>query len=466
MPFRFVDIQNSANDLALLEDFYHGAYIAGFPDPDERESLANMLRYLQLRSDGWYGQNHYHIVIAKDDDQIIGAAVCDYLADPNVGVIEFLLVSDACRGTGVGRALHDETQRLLERDAETRCSSRLAGIVIEMNDPYRVELRTDNMDPFRRAEIWGKWGYRVLQFPYVQPALSDNQAPVDYLLLCIKPVGMDWNETIPTETVRQIVFGYLKWAMRIDDPSANGLFQQMFSSPIGKPWISVMPLARYIGHDPLLPFDVVPITSDRDPKLRELMQVYFRSFPGGDTAISPDAFARTLRRIGSGQPGLRYHLWGIRHAKDDPLSGIASFYTLSSAGFGGYIALEAPLRGTGRCGLLLARIEEQMVRDQSGIRGWYIECDQESEAATAFERLGFVPVFDNYIQPSLHIFNDELPDESRGPELVLMYKHLSAVTTSRVHTRAQMIADVREIVSKVYGIEDPDSTPTLQSLLT
>lgn len=47
---RFREIDASRAGLAALERFYRERYVAEFPDPDERESLDNMRRYLLLKA--------------------------------------------------------------------------------------------------------------------------------------------------------------------------------------------------------------------------------------------------------------------------------------------------------------------------------------------------------------------------------------------------------------------------------
>ena len=171
----FREIDESPAGLAALGRFYRERYVAAFPDPDERESLANMRHYLALKAAGWYGPNNYHAVIAEVDGEPVGGVVFDYLAAPNAGVVEFLFVAGAFRGSGLGRALLDEAISILRDDALARRGRRLTAVVAEMNDPFHRPATPDNLDPFLRAAIWGRWGFHALGFPYVQPALSADQ---------------------------------------------------------------------------------------------------------------------------------------------------------------------------------------------------------------------------------------------------------------------------------------------------
>ena len=249
MTLDVIDLTAANADLERLQRFYADLYIAGFPDPDERESLENMQRYLELREQGWYGRNNYHILLGFDDGRGIAAAVMDYLAEPNAGIIEFLLVDPARRRQGIGTAMHQRVEEVLQSDARRAGYEALQSIVIEMNDPFRVDPATDNMDPFIRAALWGRWGYAVLGFPYVQPALSDDQGPVTYLLLCAKPLDPAVRHTFPPKTVRQVVYGYLKWAMRIDDPEADPTFQEMSQALAQMESVPLTPLEAYINRD-------------------------------------------------------------------------------------------------------------------------------------------------------------------------------------------------------------------------
>ena len=98
----FRELSNRDEDFAILERFYRDLYVSEFPDPDERESLANMKEYLRLKAQGWYRDNNYHLLIALDAGRPCGAAISDYLAEANAGAIEFLVVDPLQRGSGLG----------------------------------------------------------------------------------------------------------------------------------------------------------------------------------------------------------------------------------------------------------------------------------------------------------------------------------------------------------------------------
>src|SRR5262245_18719712 len=119
------DISNSDSDLRLLEQAYREVFVPEFTDPNERESLENMINYLRQRSAGWYGKNNYHILLVLDDGKPCGMAVADFLAEPNAGVIEFLTIGRQARGRGLGRFLLDAIEEKLATDARSAGKGRL-----------------------------------------------------------------------------------------------------------------------------------------------------------------------------------------------------------------------------------------------------------------------------------------------------------------------------------------------------
>ena len=500
----FREIDHSPDSLAALARFYRDRYVVEFPDPDERESLANMRRYLALKAQGWYGPNNYHILVAERGGEPVGGAVFDYLAAPNAGVIEFLFVAAAHRIAGIGRALLDEAIRILRVDALQRGGRRLAAVVAEMNDPFRRPATPDNLDPFCRAAIWGKWGFGVVEFPYVQPALSAGQASVDGLVLIARIFRAAPKSGISAAWVKLVVAEYLRWAMRIADPATSADYCAMADFLDRRSRVALRPLPQYIGDDPQREFEVEEIFADdeangagengagdernvlrgngapgcadhggrsaelagtpaRDDRGRPpapSMASAFRAavalahaaipFPG--RVASPREFAAALAARRAGGPA--YHLWALRAPGADAIEGMASFFSLPSAGFGGYLVLTGSLRGRGLLPLLVARIETRMIRDGTKAEGWFVECGQESVAA--FVRVGFAEVPLDYRPPPV---GESLP-ASRPPEpLHLLYKRFGPLRSPPVLEPAFVLRALREILRDVYGIAAPHRHP-------
>lgn len=460
MILLFVELTTTAADLGKLERFYHDLFVPSFPDPDERESLENMKGYLTAKRDGWYEslgeKNSYHILLGEADGRVVAAAIFDYLACPNVGILEFILVSEELRGRGFGGRVHREVERILGQDAQRAGYVSLDGIVIEMNDPFQVDLAADNVDPFERAKLWGGWDYEVMDFPYVQPALSEEQGPVTYLLLCLRRASPTWNTSIPAPTVAEIVYGYLKWAMRIDEPKRDPVYQTMEKAILYRAEVTLTPLLNYVGTDPAARLEIVPILDTGATEFAEAISVYERTFADGDTKIDNRIFRETIDR--EARRGNRpYHFWAIRDTESRVIAGMASFFTLAHAGFGGYIAFAAPLVGKGQARRLIPRIEERMVRDRPGVAGWYVECEPVSRQYAIFERLGFRPVSYPYRQPSLSTIDGRTPPPAGDTEMSLMYKPIGRRVKNRSEEAAALREDLTDIFQTVYRLPAADA---------
>ena len=442
--YRFVDLAPGARDAELLARFYETLYVAEFPDPDERESLMNMLGYLE--HDGANG-NAYVVTLLYDGEALAGGSICDYFVRSNCGAIEFLTVAPAARGRGLGSALAGHVQRRMAAAAEARGRS-LAFVMAEMNDPFKRSRTPDNLDPFGRLCFWHQLGYRRTGFPYVQPALSPEQSPVRNLLLAALPVRDPAARSMEAAHVAAFLRDYLIYAMRFDDPRSSAEFRAMQSYLCARDTIPLGPFDAYIGASAESPLVVSPVEHANDPALAETMAVYRRAFGDSDLAVAEPVFASLLSRR---RDAVRYHLWSLRPPEGGPVCGLASFFALPCAGFGGYVALEPPLLHTGRLATLIARIERTLIADAPAAQGWYIECAGDAVAA-CFMRSGFRPIALPYRQP---------PD---GPSLTLLYKEFGASYEPAHLTAASFLAAQRAIVRAVYGLDSPDDAPSFVEL--
>ena len=443
----FREIDASPAGLAELTRFYRRSYVREFPDADERESLANMKRYLRLKAQGWYGRNNYHIVLAELDGEPIGGSVFDYFAAPNAGVIEFLFIGAAHRLKGSGKALLDETARILERDARKAAAKPLAAVVAEMNDPFRPGTTPDNLDPFVRCVMWGKWGFSKMHFPYVQPALSARQKPVDGLALIARPCA-GAPDAVDGAWVLSVVGEYMRWAMRIDHPGRNPQYKEMELFLGTRARIPLIPLQAYVGRDPHKAFEVREVSAG-DDSFHRVLALLGNSIGKPERIASPLQFERALAQARRGRG--RYHLWSLHESALGGPDGMASFFAMRPAGFGGYIVLDGRLRGKGLLRALVARIEEAMIRDVPGAKGWLIECGDESIAP--FLRVGFHELRLDYRPPAL-------PSRKNGRErLHLMYKPFGTVYEPPRPQRRFVLDAIAAVLKRVYGVKTPRSHP-------
>jgi GNAT superfamily N-acetyltransferase len=243
----FQELTAAPRDLDLLRRFYQDLYLPEFPDPDERESLDNMTHYLELKAQGWYGANNYHIVLLTDSGRPVAGSVSDYLSAADAGVIEFLTVAPAWRRRGLGARLLSWTETTLAVDAGSRSARALRAIVAEMHDPRIPDPHHASLAPQARARIWSGWGYRKLDFDYVQPALSASQHAARHLMLLAKiPNGNTRHAALRTHQLRAVLREYFYWAMRIEQPERTAEYQQMCAQLADDGYVDLLPLDDYL----------------------------------------------------------------------------------------------------------------------------------------------------------------------------------------------------------------------------
>jgi GNAT superfamily N-acetyltransferase len=461
-PYARHEVTASHPDIVLVRQFYRDIYVPEFPDSSERESLENMERYLEVKAEGWYQKNNYHILLYLDKGTPIAGSIIDYLAEPNVGVIEFLVVSSSLRLTGLGKQLLQWTEDTLNEDSRRAGYNGWAYIIAEVNDPFKLNDMPDSMDPFQRTMIWHRWGYKKISFPYVQPALSPDKEPVRNLLLLCKPGTSSNLNAIPSTILREAVFGYALWAMRIDNPNDNKECQEMGRYLAEHGIISLVLLAFYIGDASVRRLMFTDLTGEHRDELDVVLDIYAREFSDGPTSVPRELFKQALMSdMLEGKP-FDYHLISIKTADGATPQGMASFFTFPGAGFGGYIVFDPATRGKGYLSEVITFIERRMVMDKKGGCGWYCECAPSDDTASIFKKRGFYEVDIIYRQPPLYGQPQYIFDEA--PILHLMYKEFGDNFEPPRLSTDDFLCALSWIYRVIYQIDEPEVSEYYQQV--
>jgi len=456
------ELTASPQDIVLLRQFYRDIYVPEFPDPNERESVENMERYLQLKAEGWYGRNNYHILLYLDQGKPVGGSISDYLDKPNAGAIEFLVIKSSLRQRGLGESLLRLTEDALRQDSLNAGHAGWDYVVAEMNDPFKLVDPADSMDPFQRSMIWHRWGYKKTGLPYVQPALSANKEPVRNLLFVCKTRLANNTDTMPSSILRDIISEYVRWAMRIDNLDDNDECRKMMRYFERHGDIGLVSLAAYIGDASSQRLMFAEVTREHPDEIDAVLDVYAHEFSDGPTSVPRDLFKQALMSdVFEGKP-FDYHLFSIKTADAALPQGMASFFTFPGAGFGGYIVFDPAVRGKGHLSEVITHVERRMVMDNRKARGWYCECDPAGSAATIFRKRGFSEIDIIYRQPPLSGRAYYAIDAA--PVLHLMYKEFGENFELPRIPVTEFLSALSWIYRVVYQIDEPEANEFYQDV--
>jgi GNAT superfamily N-acetyltransferase len=154
-----------ASDEQLVA-FHGGIYLDAFAAQHEPLEIWQRARRGELR---------YEIMVrlVVDDDGIAGGIVLERYPRTRCGLLTYMVVAPRARGQGLGKQLVDDALARLH-DAPA--------VYGEVNDP-QTQTREPVEVAQRRLAMFERWGARLVDLPYVQPALAPGLAPDETLRL-------------------------------------------------------------------------------------------------------------------------------------------------------------------------------------------------------------------------------------------------------------------------------------------
>ncbi|MBQ8748885.1 MAG: GNAT family N-acetyltransferase [Clostridia bacterium] len=220
-----------ANEVAK---FYTSVYVNNFA-PDERDSIDDLLyRTLELKS-----ENHHDIIIATQNDKIVGGIVFDYFKKSNCGCIEYICVDNKFRGMRIAKKLTAKAIAQLTGYARENKQT-LNAIFIEIEDPEKLTGLNAQaaLDNYRRLQLWSNYKFNRLDFNYIQPALAEGLNKLENLMLAINTLKSD-SEYIDAEILSQFLIDFNVICNRIEDINDPNLgvkemLDEIASKPDGK----------------------------------------------------------------------------------------------------------------------------------------------------------------------------------------------------------------------------------------
>jgi GNAT superfamily N-acetyltransferase len=179
------------------------------------------LNSLREREAGLLTDLRWHLVVAELAGAVIGVATGTYLGNVNTGVIGYLAVSRAARGTGVGPRLRARLRSLFRRDARQLSGEPLRAII--------GEIRRDN--PWLRT-LMRRDGALALDFGYLQPRLRPGQRSVP-LVLYYEALDRV-RHGLPAALIRKLLYTLWRRIYRVAQPLSHVAFRRMLAELEGR----------------------------------------------------------------------------------------------------------------------------------------------------------------------------------------------------------------------------------------
>ena len=216
--FRQDDLTIEATDRAddgVLDAFY-AAYDKAFVLANEKEAFEGFRDCLALNScavhqrlRARHGPFRELVMVARDDaGAVVGGANLIVVQQADLAAhgightvnLNYLFVAPAQRGSGRSRTLLDACHRLAESTtAAWRSGANPKSLFfLEINDPFRLtpeqytlDSEHAGIDQVTRLDYWARMGAMLLDWPYVQPALSADQQDDRTLAYAVLDAGTD-----------------------------------------------------------------------------------------------------------------------------------------------------------------------------------------------------------------------------------------------------------------------------------
>lgn len=188
-----------------FRQFFDG-YDRAFVLPDEKEGAPGFKAALDLNHGAAYatladkyGPFREICFTFHDQQRFVGGANLFATAfRPHSGQalassnLNYIYVDRLMRGRGYFAAMVSGLRRLVPDLFQFSSSSSQALMFVEQNDPFRLsqaqyqlDTQTSGVDQFDRLAIWAKAGALIVDHPYVQPRLSEEQSPDQTLTLSL-----------------------------------------------------------------------------------------------------------------------------------------------------------------------------------------------------------------------------------------------------------------------------------------
>lgn len=209
---RYIEV--NPKDIEIMDIFkrFYIEILENSFDEDELETYDQLLDTLKKSIRGDNGLNTYHIMIVLEEDNILGGAIYDYFINTNTGIIEYIATNQKVKQKGVASYAFKVINELLNKEAKRNGFEGISYITCEVEK----EIGGKKSNHY----FWEKFGFRALDFHYIQPPLDEDKEVVDIMnfgIITKAPFTIYHKEEIEKNELKSILYDYYHYTMRIEE---------------------------------------------------------------------------------------------------------------------------------------------------------------------------------------------------------------------------------------------------------
>lgn len=222
--FDTVSAERNSDFLVSLKDIYE----TGFPDANEREDFGVILKRVTNPA-----ENDPHTIIlletVPEKTEVAGGLIADWYANSKALHLIYLIVSENHREKGIAKKLVENGVPWIKEWIAKEKGIEIGSVFFESNIPWKTCSELDNFDTELRLRIFSKMGAKLIDIPYIQPALDSGKKEVDNLFLLSFQQFNKTDKGIPESDIAAFLTDLYK-SLGIAQPDGHPSFKKMMEA--------------------------------------------------------------------------------------------------------------------------------------------------------------------------------------------------------------------------------------------
>ncbi|MBR3198437.1 MAG: GNAT family N-acetyltransferase [Bacilli bacterium] len=221
--FRKIEVKyDDKETVKIFHKFYRRTLINSF----EKNQIE---AYRQIKKNIKEKEGSYFIILYVDDKEYpVSGIVFDYLKKTNTGFIEYIATNKRFSKKGLASKLLNETIKTLNSQAKDNGYDRINFLACEVEKEKKIKKS--------KHYFWKKYGFKVLDFYYLQPPLDKTKkalSKMEFGIVSKAPKAEYFFNNIDKDVIKEILEEYYEEYK--NEPSLKRMLKKLDKEKIIKP---------------------------------------------------------------------------------------------------------------------------------------------------------------------------------------------------------------------------------------